>query len=70
MNCLLLAFLITNALFWGLFPHTAHCQVVSEFNKLLGMKVKCPQHTVHLAMGVIFYLLSVYVAQKDSPALK
>ena len=34
MNCLLLAFLITNALFWGLFPHTAHCQVVSEFNKL------------------------------------
>jgi hypothetical protein len=67
MNCLLLSFLITNALFWGLFPHTAHCQVVNEFNKFLGTNIKCPQHMVHLFMGAIFYLVSIYVAQKDSP---
>jgi len=70
MNCLLLAFLVTNALFWGLFPHSAHCQVVSEINKLIGTKVKCPEHIVHLMMGLVFYLLSVFVAQKDSKALK
>ena len=70
MNCLLLAFLVTKALFWGLFPHSAHCQVVKEFNKLVGTNMKCPEHIFHLITGVVFYLLSVYVAQKDSPALK
>jgi len=70
MNCLLLAFLVTNALFWGLFPHSAHCQVVSEINKLIGTKVKCPEHIFHLITGLVFYLLSVFVAQKDSKALK
>ena len=65
MNCILLAFLITNALFWGLFPHSAHCRVLSDFNKMLGMSIKCPSHTVHLVMGLVFFALSVYVAQKD-----
>ena len=70
MNCLLLSFLVTNALFWGLFPHKAHCQVVGEFNKLLGLKLKCPDHIYHLLIGLVFYILSVYLTQKDSPALK
>ena len=65
MNCILLAFLITNALFWGLFPHSAHCRVLSDFNKMLGMSIKCPSHVVHLMMGVVFFALSVYIAQKD-----
>tara|TARA_Y100000389_G_scaffold203816_1_gene253601 strand:- start:1094 stop:1312 length:219 start_codon:yes stop_codon:yes gene_type:complete len=65
MNCILLAFLITNALFWGLFPHSAHCRVLDDFNKMLGMSIKCPTHAVHLMMGVVFFALSVYIAQKD-----
>ena len=70
MNCLLLSFLITNALFWGLFPHSAHCQVVQELNKFFGTTVTCPKHIYHIIMGVIFYLLSVYITQKDSKNLK
>ena len=70
MNCLVLAFLVTNALFWGLFPHSAHCQVVSQFNKLLGMSIKCPSHKVHLSMGILFFIITVYVAQKDSKELR
>ena len=66
MNCLLLSFLIINALFWGLFPHSAHCQLVEQVSKLVNMKVECPEHKIHLLMGLVFYAASVYVAQKDS----
>ena len=52
MNCLVLAFLVTNALFWGLFPHSAHCQVVSEINKLIGTK----GFASHADDGPIFFL--------------
>ena len=69
MNCILLSFLLINSLFWGLFPHSAHCQVVNQFNKLLGSSIKCPSHPVHLFMGLVFYILTVYVAQKDSKQL-
>ena len=70
MNCILLAFLITNALFWGLFPHSAHCKVLADFNNLLGVSMSCPDHSVHLVMGVVFFLLAVYLAQKDSPTIR
>ena len=69
MNCVLLTFLIVNALFWGLFPHTAHCQVVDEVSKLLKLKIECPEHKVHLLIGLISYVAAVYVAQKDSVSL-
>ena len=70
MNCVLLAFLITNALFWGLFPHSAHCKVLTDVNKMIGMSFKCPSHAVHLIMGLVFFVASVYVAQQDSPVIK
>ena len=69
MNCVLLTFLIVNALFWGLFPHKAHCQVVDEVSKLIKMKIECPEHKVHLLIGLISYVAAVYVAQKDSVSL-
>jgi hypothetical protein len=68
MNCLLLTFLIVNALFWGLFPHEVHCQLVSEVNKLLKLNIECPEHKVHLLIGIICYVGAVYVTQKDSKA--
>ena len=63
---LLLAFLVTNALFWGLFPRETHCKVVSEISKVINMKIECPEHRVHLVMGIIFYVLSIYLVQKNS----
>ncbi len=69
MNCILLTFLIVNALFWGLFPHETHCQVVGEITKLLNVNVECPEHKVHLLMGLISFVAAIYVAQKDSNAL-
>ena len=63
---LLLAFLVTNALFWGLFPHETHCKVVSQISKVINMKIECPEHRVHLVMGIIFYVLSIYLVQKNS----
>ena len=70
MNCILLAFLITNALFWGLFPHSAHCKVLSDLNNLLGISMNCPDHSVHIIMGIVFFLIAVYVSQKDSHTFK
>jgi|TARA_Y100000389_G_scaffold180760_1_gene195842 hypothetical protein len=69
MNCILLTFLIVNALFWGLFPHEAHCQFVGEITKLLNVKFECPEHKIHLLMGLISFAAAIYVAQKDSDAL-
>jgi hypothetical protein len=70
MNCLLLSFLITNAIFWGLFPHTSHCQIIQEINHMLGTNITCPKHIYHICLGIFFYLLSIYLTQKDSKDLK
>ena len=40
-----------NALFWGLLPHSVS-------------NMKCPPHSVHLMMGVVFYFLALYAAQQ------
>ena len=69
MNCIVLAFLITNALFWG-DSHTQHCKVLTDFNNLLGTTLNCPDHSIHLIMGVVFFLLAVYFAQKDTPTIQ
>lgn len=56
---ILLAFLVLNALFWGLASHSRHCKVASMISS-----GSCPPHWVHLTMGLIFYMLAVYVQQK------
>ena len=61
MKNIILTFLIANAIFWGLFPHEAHCQLINYFKNMTGFNLKCPEHTVHLTMGVVFFLLSIYV---------
>ena len=65
MNSVILALLIMNVLFWSFFPHTAHCQLLSGLNQLFGTTVKCPQHWVHLTMGVVAYFLTLYYAQMN-----
>ena len=52
---ILLIFLIVNALFWGLFDHSMHCQVASYFTS------NCPSHNIHLTIGIICFVLAVYL---------
>lgn len=60
MKELLIAFLILNSLFWGLMPHSIHCELVGRFTS-----AKCPPHIVHLTMGLVCFVLAVIVAQSD-----
>jgi hypothetical protein len=54
---IIVLFFALNALFWGLFPHEAHCTVASAF------KIVCPPHWVHLIMGILSFLIAVLIAQ-------
>lgn len=55
---LVLAFLVLNAILWGLYPHSVHCNIASAFGV-----TNCPSHWVHISTGVVFFLLAVVVAQ-------
>jgi hypothetical protein len=69
-STLLLAFTITNALFWSLFPHSVHCEFLSSLTNMIGMKdIVCPEHKVHILMGILFFGASIYIAQHDSKDL-
>ena len=70
MKTILLTLLIANALFWGLFPHNAHCLFLENINKTFKINIQCPHHRIHLLMGIFFYLTSVYISQKDSKEFK
>lgn len=56
---LLTLFLVINALFWGLWPHGAHCRLASFF----GIQ-ECPSHWLHIGFGVVCFLVAVVVAQR------
>ncbi len=55
----LVLFLLINAVFWGLFSHKSHCELV----KMFGISY-CPEHYIHLLMGLCFYIAAVYVQQQ------
>lgn len=57
---LLVVFLVVNALFWGLLPHSVHCMVVSRFTT-----TKCPPHAVHIMLGISCFILAVILAQTE-----
>ena len=58
MKTLLLTIFIANALFWGLFPHNAHCLFLENINKVMKTNIECPPH----------HILS-WPFQQSSPAL-
>ena len=60
MRELLIAFLILNSLFWGLMPHSVHCELVAKFTSS-----PCPSHMVHLIIAIVSFILAVAVAQTD-----
>jgi len=53
----LVVFFAVNAIFWGLMPHSIHCDLVSQ------VLPECPSHNIHIAMGVITFLIAVVFAQ-------
>ena len=57
---IIVLFFVINGLFWGLASHSQHCNLASVF----GM-VKCPPHYIHLLMGVVSFVIAVYVQQRD-----
>ena len=60
LRVIITSLLAVNALFWGLFPHSDHCQMATW----LGMKT-CPSHYIHLGLGLIFYISAVLTAQQS-----
>lgn len=56
---IIVMFFLINAIFWGLYDHATHCSVAS----MMGIK-NCPSHTTHLLMGVISFMIAIYVQQK------
>ena len=65
MFSVILGFLVLNVLFWSFFPHNAHCKFLSDLNKVFGTSMKCPQHWVHLVMGIITYFAALYYSQMN-----
>ena len=54
-----IVFLVMNALFWGLASHSTHCEISNTFG------IKCGPHYIHLLMGLVFFILSIYIKHKS-----
>ena len=51
---LVTVFLLVNAVFWGLYPHSDHCSLLAK----LGV-VACPPHSIHVLTGLVAFLGAV-----------
>ena len=56
---LVVSVLTVAAIFFGLLPHSVHCNVLKTVMK------KCPPHNVHIVSGLLLFVLAVVVAQWD-----
>ena len=66
----ILSFTIANALFWSLFPHSIHCEFLKIVTNAVGIKnMACPEHKIHILMGILFFGASIWIAQRDSKQL-
>ena len=52
--------LVVNAIYWGLFSHSNHCALVRSF----GIST-CPSHSVHIIFGILCFLISVWIQQRE-----
>ena len=55
----LVVFFAVNGIFWGLMPHSMHCDLISQ------LLPECPSHNIHIAMGFITFLIAIVLAQLD-----
>ena len=59
---LLVAFFLINAVFWGLMPHSTHCEFVSK----LGITT-CPPHYIHVyILGLGSFIMALYLLQGNT----
>jgi hypothetical protein len=56
---ILTTFFIVSAIFWGFFPHGVLCNV-TKF-----IAPNCIQHTVHLVLSVISFILAITIYHQD-----
>ena len=54
---LVVSVLTVAAIFFGLLPHSVHCNVLKSVVK------NCPSHNVHVVSGLVLFVLAVVVAQ-------
>ena len=52
LNIILIVFFAINAIFWGLFPHNMHCNLIHM------IPITCPDHYVHLIIGLISFIFA------------
>jgi hypothetical protein len=60
MKEIFVVFLIVNAIFWGLMPHSLHCQLVAKFTSM-----QCPPHIVHILFGITCFILAAILSQDE-----
>jgi|TARA_B110000483_G_C17750662_1_gene372190 hypothetical protein len=58
-NIIVLFFAI-NGLFWALASHSQHCSIAA----MVGIS-SCPPHYIHLIMGIISFIIAIYIQQRD-----
>ena len=59
LRIILVVFFAINAIFWSLFPHNIHCDVATMVLDV------CPEHNVHLVIGLISFIVAFIIAQFD-----
>lgn len=56
----LLTILLLNAIFWSIFPHASHCDLVNYFGI-----ARCAPHWVHVLFGIACFAVAILFAQYD-----
>ncbi len=59
LKTILVVFFAINAIFWSLFPHEIHCYIATM------IMPKCPEHSIHLTIGLISFIVAFVIAQYD-----
>ncbi len=57
LKTILIVFFAINAIFWSLFPHNIHCNLVHIFIN------ECPSHNIHLTIGIFSFIIAFIIAQ-------
>ena len=59
LKTILTIFFAINAIFWSLFPHHIHCNLVNMLTEV------CPSHNIHLIIGLVSFIIAFIIAQFD-----
>lgn len=57
LRTIIVSVLLIFGIFFAMFPHSIHCNFVKLFD------MPCISHKYHIFMGIVFFLLAVYIQQ-------